>query len=83
LSFAECRAWDYGEITPSEGYVWGRNVGLENGPASGDIIQFRDYQYERTVEQNTPLGSRVFETQLYFSNISTEKNGSRTTINRN
>lgn len=37
-------ASDYGEITASADYVWGREVNLSN-ILPGDIIQFRDYHY--------------------------------------
>jgi hypothetical protein len=37
-------ASDYGEITASADYVWGREVNLAD-IRPGDIIQFRDYHY--------------------------------------
>lgn len=103
---------DYGVITSTADYVWGREVELEDAQP-GDIIQFRDYQFDRRVdrsdgsyqtdsqerphhtgisyrlggngaiivlEQNAPVGSQVHQTQLYFSNTTTNENGTRTTI---
>ena len=103
---------DYGKITPTADYIWGREVGLAD-VQPGDIIQFRDYQFERRVErndgsyetksqerphhtaiinsigdngaiivleQNAPPGSQVHQTQLYFSNATTNQNGTKTTI---
>jgi hypothetical protein len=105
-------AADYGEITPDGDYVWGSDVSLA-GLRPGDIIQFRDYRYERTVvtedsrgtteetrteerphhtaivervegdgavtvwEQNSPAGSAVRRTPLYFSS-GTTRSGRRT-----
>jgi len=41
-------ARDYGDITPNADYVWGTAVTLaELQP--GDVIQFRDYSYERQI----------------------------------
>ena len=47
LRQAEARsARDYGDVTPDADYVWGTSVTLaELQP--GDVIQFRDYSYER------------------------------------
>jgi hypothetical protein len=49
LRQAEARsARDYGDITPDADYVWGTSVTLgELQP--GDIIQFRNYSYERQI----------------------------------
>ncbi len=40
-------ASDYGSITPDADYVWGTSVNLSE-LRRGDVIQFRDYSYERT-----------------------------------
>ncbi len=50
-------AADFGEITPDADYVWGSDVSLA-GLRPGDIIQFRDYSYERTVTTEDSRGSR-------------------------
>jgi hypothetical protein len=42
-------AADYDTVTPDADYVWGSTVSLAD-VRPGDIIQFRDYQYEREVE---------------------------------
>jgi hypothetical protein len=105
-------ASDYGSITPTADYQWGTSVTLaELQP--GDVIQFRDYRYERVVvtqddrattteehteerphhtaivqsvdgggavtvlEQNSPEGSAVARTQLFFT-AGTTTSGNRT-----
>jgi hypothetical protein len=40
-------ARDYGSVTPDADYVWGTSVNLSE-LRPGDVIQFRDYSYERT-----------------------------------
>lgn len=42
-------AADYGPVTPDGDYVWGDRVNLGD-VRPGDIVQFRDYRYDRTVE---------------------------------
>jgi len=106
-------AADYGSITPDADYTWGTSVSL-TGLQPGDVIQFRDYTYERVtvteddkgttteehaedrphhtaivesvdghgavtvLEQNSPEGSAVRRTQLFFT-AGTTTSGHRTT----
>jgi hypothetical protein len=49
-------ARDYGDVTPEADYVWGTAVALRD-VQPGDIIQFRNYRYDRKVEVNNPDGS--------------------------
>jgi hypothetical protein len=57
LSTAGARsAGDYGSVTPDADYVWGSTVAL-NELQPGDVIQLRDYRYDRDVEVNNPDGS--------------------------
>jgi hypothetical protein len=106
-------ARDYGSVTPDADYVWGASVSLAD-LRPGDVIQFRDYRYDRQVvvetssetrtsedtqerphhtaivqsvdgngavtvlEQNSPEGSPVTRTQLFFSG-GTTTSGNRTT----
>ena len=49
-------ASDYGTVTPNADYVWGASVSLSNLQA-GDVIQMRDYRFDREVEVNNPDGS--------------------------
>jgi hypothetical protein len=49
-------AADYGEVTPDADYVWGASVGLSD-LRPGDVIQFRDYRFERTVETSDSEGT--------------------------
>jgi hypothetical protein len=48
-------AADYGEITPDADYVWGTAVNLSE-LRPGDVIQFREYEYTRTVVTSTDQG---------------------------
>jgi hypothetical protein len=106
-------AADYGTVTPTADYEWGTPVSLAD-LQPGDVIQFRDYSYERVVvtrdssgttteehaedrphhtaivqsvdgdgavtvlEQNSPDGSPVRRTQLFFT-AGTTTSGNRTT----
>jgi hypothetical protein len=45
-------AADFGVVTPNADYVWGTSVSLANVQA-GDIIQFRNYRYDRTIDTAT------------------------------
>ena len=42
-------AADHGEVTPDADYIWGTEVNLSD-VRPGDVIQFRDYRYDRVVE---------------------------------
>jgi hypothetical protein len=104
---------DFGAVTPETDYVWGTSVTLAE-VQPGDIIQFRNYRYDREVEtrtsreisvdedfqerphhtaivervdgggaltvleQNSPDGSPVIRSQLFFANRETTS-GNRTT----
>ena len=57
LSGAGARsASDYGSVSPNADYVWGTSVALAD-LQPGDVIQLRDYRYDRDVETNNPDGS--------------------------
>src|SRR6476620_10099007 len=57
LSTAGARsASDYGAVTPNTDYVWGSSVSLSDLQA-GDVIQLRDYRFDREVSVNNPDGS--------------------------
>jgi hypothetical protein len=45
-------AADFGSVADDADYVWGTAVSLSD-VRPGDIIQFRDYRYDRTVETST------------------------------
>jgi hypothetical protein len=54
------RARDHGSVTPDADYVWGTAVTLaELRP--GDVIQFRDYRYDREVVTESSDGERIDE----------------------
>lgn len=57
LSTAGARsAADYGSVTPTADYVWGTAVSLSD-LQPGDVIQLRDYRFDREVAVNNPDGS--------------------------
>jgi len=107
-------AEDYGTVAPDLDYVWGSSVSLAD-LQPGDVVQFRDYRFDREVEtrnadgsftttsdvqerphhtaivervdgggavtvleQNSPDGSPVTRSQLFFSG-GTRRSGNRTT----
>jgi len=49
-------ASDYGTVTPDADYVWGSSVSLAD-LQPGDVIQMRDYRFDREIEVNNPDGS--------------------------
>jgi CHAP domain-containing protein len=53
-------AADFGTVAPDADYVWGSSVGLSD-VRPGDIIQFRDYRYDRTIETETGVDTNFQE----------------------
>ena len=49
-------AADFGTVTEDADYVWGTAVKLSD-VKPGDLIQFRNYQYVRTIRTDSPDGS--------------------------
>jgi hypothetical protein len=45
-------AADFGPVTPNADYVWGNSVSLADA-RPGDIIQFRNYRYDRTIKTDS------------------------------
>jgi hypothetical protein len=89
LSGAGARsASDYGSVSPNVDYVWGTSVSLSDLHA-GDIIQFRDYRYDRDIETNNPDGSGSthtdFQERPHHTAIveSVEGNGEVTVLEQN
>lgn len=56
-------AADYGTVTPDADYQWGASVNLSD-LRTGDVIQFRNYRYDREIETEHTDGSS--ETQTDF-----------------
>src|SRR5688572_29468842 len=54
---------DYGTIVPDADYVWGALVSLAD-VRPGDVVQFRDYRYDREVETQNAAGSIVTNTDF-------------------
>jgi hypothetical protein len=64
-------AADFGKITPNADYVWGSEVTLSQ-LQPGDIIQFRNYRYDRTIVTKTSDETRTdtnFETRPHHTAI--------------
>jgi len=55
-------AGDFGTITPDADYVWGTSVALSDLQA-GDVIQFRDYSFDRESTTEHPDGSSDTRTE--------------------
>jgi hypothetical protein len=49
-------AADFGQVTPDADYVWGTAASLSD-LQPGDVIQFRDYRYDREVETSNSSGT--------------------------
>jgi hypothetical protein len=56
-------AADYGTVTPNADYVWGTSVSLSN-LQPGDVIQMRDYRYDREIVVENPDGSGSTDTDF-------------------
>jgi hypothetical protein len=56
-------AADYGSVAPDVDYVWGTSVAL-GSVRPGDVIQFRDYRYDREVETRNSDGSSSTDTDF-------------------
>ena len=54
-------AADYGTVTPDADYAWGSAV-TQSDLRPGDIIQFRNYRYDREVETSHTDGSSATQT---------------------
>jgi hypothetical protein len=81
-------ASDYGTVTPDADYVWGSSVSLAD-LQPGDVIQMRDYRFDREVEVNNPDGSgssdRDFQERPHHTVIveSVDGNGAVTVLEQN
>ena len=89
LSTAGARsASDYGTVTPNADYVWGSAVSLSDLQA-GDVIQMRDYRYDREVVVKNPDGSGStdsdFQERPHHTGIveSVDGNGAVTVLEQN
>jgi hypothetical protein len=75
-------ASDFGVITADANYVWGTVVSLADVRA-GDIIQFRDYRYDRTTETESGAGTTTdedFQERPHHTAIVERVNGSEITV---
>jgi hypothetical protein len=53
-------AEDFGAVRPDADYVWGTLVTLADVRA-GDVVQFRDYRFDRRVETESADGTTIDE----------------------
>jgi hypothetical protein len=76
-------ASDFGSVAPDADYVWGTSVTM-SAVRPGDIIQFRDYRYTRTIETSNPDGSGGTDTdgheRPHHTAIVRSVNGSQITV---
>lgn len=56
-------AADFGSVVPDFDYVWGTSINLSDLRA-GDVVQFRDYRYDRTIDTSNPDGSGATATDF-------------------
>ena len=61
-------AADFGTVTPTADYVWGTEVSLPD-VRSGDIVQFRDYRYDREVEHDDGSADMDFQERPHHTAI--------------
>ena len=58
-------AADYGTVTPDADYQWGTPVN-QSDLRTGDIIQFRNYRYDREIETGHTDGSSETQTDMWL-----------------
>ena len=80
-------AADFGKVTPDADYVWGNAVGLAD-VRPGDIIQFRNYRYDRTIKTESKTEIRTdteFQERQHHTAIieSVDGNGAITVLEQN
>ena len=80
-------ASDYGRVTPDADYVWGQAVAVAD-LRPGDIIQFRNYRYDRTVvvqDGNTRRTNTDFQTRPHHTAVvdSVDGDGAVTVLEQN
>jgi len=56
-------ARDFGDVSPNVDYVWGASVNL-SALRPGDVIQFRNYRFDREVETHGSDGSTTTNTDF-------------------
>lgn len=71
-------AGDFGVVSANADYVWGTQVTLADVRA-GDIVQFRDYRYDRRVETESAIDEDLQE-RPHHTAIVERVNGSEITV---
>jgi hypothetical protein len=56
-------ASDFGTVVPDADYVWGTSINLSD-LRPGDVIQLRDYRFDREVDTSNPDGSGTTATDM-------------------
>lgn len=81
-------AGDFGTVVPDADYVWGTQINLSD-VRPGDIIQLRDYRYDREIETRSPDGSSAtntdFQTRPHHTAVveRVDGNGAMTVLEQN
>jgi hypothetical protein len=81
-------ARDFGDVSPNVDYVWGNSVNLSD-LRPGDVIQFRDYRFDREVVTHNSDGSTTttndFQERPHHTAIveSVGSNGAVTVLEQN
>jgi hypothetical protein len=72
-------ASDFGRVTPNGNYVWGKPISVaELRP--GDIIQFRNYRYDRTVKTSTRIDTDFRESPHHSAIVQSVDGGGAVTV---
>jgi hypothetical protein len=76
-------AADFGSVAKDADYVWGSPVSLSDA-RPGDIIQFRDYRYDRTIDTATRTDTDFQERPHHTAIVErVEGNGAITVLEQN
>jgi hypothetical protein len=75
-------AADFGSVAPNADYVWGTSVALSD-VRPGDVVQFSQYRYDRTIESESAAGTRTdtdFQERPHHTAIVERVDGSQLTV---
>ena len=67
-------AADFGTVTPTADYIWGTEVSLTDVQA-GDVVQFRDYRYDREVAREDGSADMDFQERPHHTAIVEQVHG--------
>jgi hypothetical protein len=72
-------AADFSPVVPNADYQWGASINLE-ALRPGDIIQFRGYRYDRTIETDTDINSNFQERPHHTAIVNSVGAGGAVTV---